>query len=159
MLNLSGFWICTYSQVTRTFDKVFFLFFFFFQVECCHLANLQSYEYLIRNHGTGGWWKGVYSVQGMWVPRLSNSSFKLNEPHMHYQELLAAVQPDLVSRSGNYTGARLLYASAPAHIISWRRQEAATHTSLIKWLTVFLLLIWLSFYNANESLWPFLSTY
>ncbi|GAA6093968.1 uncharacterized [Tachysurus ichikawai] len=33
--------------------------------------------------------------------------FKLNVPHMHYQDLLASVQPDLVSRSGNYTGASL----------------------------------------------------
>lgn len=82
--------------------------------------------------------------------------FKLNEPHMHYQELLASVQPDLVSRSGNYTGARLLslslqYASALVHIIGWQRQEAATHTSLIKQLAVFLRLICLSFYNANEA--------
>lgn len=48
--------------------------------------------------------------------------FKLNEPHMHYQELLASVQPDLVSRRGNYTGDGLLsltlqYASALAPII------------------------------------------
>lgn len=90
--------------------------------------------------------------------------FKLNEPHMHYQELLASVQHDLVSCSSNYTQARLLslslrYASALAHVIGWRGQEAATHTSLIMQLTVFLLLICLSYYNANGSLWPFLSVY
>lgn len=83
---------------------------------------------------------------------------------MHYQELLASVQPDLVSRSGNYTGAGLLspslrYASALLQIISWRRQKADTHASLIKRLTIFLLLICLSVYNTNKSLWPFLPKY